>query len=172
MLWFDPDLVQECSPDVLQHAKCQHYAPAPWSWSWRQWGDLGLAFIWRWISSSIYSPRAAQVWSEHSVRSWDYTVISGGNCTLSGLDQCFWPPVQLIGSQLSSVNAVFSILSCWWIWDHLPRPKSYYNSLKSQKRLPPFSVNTSYKIAPLTSANLLFCPLWRSGLKDEKGRVL
>lgn len=60
-------------------------------WGWRQWGDLGLAFLQRWSRSSIYSHGAAQVWAERPVRYWDDTVILGGNCTLSGLDQQFWP---------------------------------------------------------------------------------
>lgn len=122
-----------------------------------------------------YSPRGTQDWAEHPVWSWDYTGISGGNCSLAGFGRYFRPLVQLQGSQLLHVSAVFSILSCWCF------PGKCVTSFPgADLTIIPWKANRDDRspqalhptIAPLTSVSAQHEDLaWRKHLVQQ-GRVL
>lgn len=105
----------------------------------------------------LYSPGAAQVWSECSVwpQGWQESCVEMALC----LDQHFWPPVQSQGSQCSHVSAVFRTWSCWCFpGEYVPTLISLWLLEKPTKTTIFLSQNILQQL--LNPVDLLLYPMW------------
>lgn len=112
---------------------------------------------------------------------WGSPGLGWASCPIPGLhsnfqwkllDQHFWWPVQLQGSQLSHVSAFFSILSCWCFPGECVTTFPGTNltiTLWKANRDDLLRQSVHPTIASLASANLVLCPVWGPGLNDAPG---
>lgn len=117
------------------------------------WGSPGLG----WVSCPVLGLHSHSGWKLHSVWAWSILLATSSS------------PREPVVLCLCCLQHLELLVLPWWLCDHLPRPRSHYNSSKSQQRWPPPSVDTSHDRS-LTSANLL-CPVWGPGLKDVPGAL-